>query len=139
MQHSAPSLCWKHGNDVSAQEVDAYLAGIAQPKRATLQQLRETTRPLLPEAQKGISYGCPAFLMHGNVVAGFAALKDHLSYLPHSGSVLSRLRDDLAGHGATKSTLHLPVGRSLPRPPVSKLIQANLEELQLRRSRTTPG
>jgi hypothetical protein len=31
----------------------------------------------------------PAFRMHGKTVAGFAAFKDHLSYLPHSGTVSS--------------------------------------------------
>jgi hypothetical protein len=31
----------------------------------------------------------PAFVVNGKAVAGFAAFKSHLSYLPHSGSVLS--------------------------------------------------
>jgi hypothetical protein len=32
----------------------------------------------------------------GKVIAGFAAFKQHLSYLPHSGSVFPELADELA-------------------------------------------
>jgi uncharacterized protein YdhG (YjbR/CyaY superfamily) len=71
--------------------------------------------------------------LHGKVIAGFAAFTDHLSYLPHSGSVLGRLRADLAGYGGTKSALHFPIDRPLPEPLVRKLVQAKLEELKLRR------
>lgn len=53
---------------------------------------------IVPEA--GISYRIPAFRLHGKVVAGFAAFEWHLSYLPCSGSVLERLRDELDGYSA---------------------------------------
>jgi uncharacterized protein YdhG (YjbR/CyaY superfamily) len=118
---------------VSAQEVDAYLAHVEEPKRTTLQQLRETIRSIVPDAEEGISYGCPAFRLHGKVIAGFAAFKAHLSYLPHSGAVLGRLRDDLAGYGGTEGALHFPIDRPLPTPLVRKLIQTKLEALESRR------
>jgi hypothetical protein len=50
----------------------------------------------VPGADQGISYGMPAFKVKGKAVAGFAAFKNHLSYMPHSGSVLATLRDDTA-------------------------------------------
>ena len=50
-----------------------------------------------------ISYRVPAFRVDGKVVAGFAAFKDHLSYLPFSGSVLGKLADDLDGYTMTKA------------------------------------
>jgi len=40
------------------------------------------------------------------MVAGFAAFKNHLSYLPFSGSVLRRLTEELRGYTMTKSALH---------------------------------
>jgi hypothetical protein len=36
-----------------------------------------------------MAYGSPAYKVRGKAIAGFAAFKSHLSYLPHSGSVLS--------------------------------------------------
>lgn len=107
---------------MSAQEIDAYLEGLDEPKRSTLQQLRETILEIVPDAEQCISYSLPAFRVNGEVVAGFAAFKNHLSYLPHSGSVLPELGDEVAGYGGTKSSLHFPVDRPLPKPLVEKLI-----------------
>jgi uncharacterized protein YdhG (YjbR/CyaY superfamily) len=82
---------------VSRDEIDAYLAGVDEPKRAALEQLRRTILGIIPDAEQCISYKIPAFRMHGKVVAGFAAFANHLSYFPFSGSVLGRLADDVAG------------------------------------------
>jgi hypothetical protein len=72
---------------VSAEEIDRYLDALEEPKRTTLARLRQTILDILPGAEQGISYGVPAFKVRGKTIAGFAAFKNHLSYLPHSGSV----------------------------------------------------
>ena len=114
---------------VSAAEIDEYLLAVDQPKRATLQALRRTILEIVPDAEQVISYRVPAFRVGGKTVAGFAAFKNHLSYLPFSGSVLPRLADELTGYSGTKSALHFPVDAPLPKPLVEKLIAARLEEL----------
>jgi uncharacterized protein YdhG (YjbR/CyaY superfamily) len=117
---------------VSAQEVDAYLRGLDEPKRSTLQTLRRTILEIVPEAEQVISYRVPAFRVGGKTVAGFAAFKDHLSYLPFSGSVLRQLADELDGYTMTKSALHFPADRPLPKALVKKLIRMRLAELDRR-------
>ena len=82
-------------------DIDSYLAGVGEPKRSTLQQLRQCVLEVIPDAQECISYGLPAFKVKGKTVAGFGAFKNHLSYLPHSGSVLPALAADLAGYEGT--------------------------------------
>ena len=77
---------------VSAQEIDQYLDALEEPKRGTLAQLRRRILDVIPEAEQGMSYGLPAFKIRGKTVAGFAAFKNHLSYLPHSGSVFPSSR-----------------------------------------------
>jgi len=116
-------------NDVvSKQEIDDYLASVAEPKRATLQKLRHTIRDVLPDAEEVISYGMPAFRLRGKVIAGFAAFKNHLAYLPHSGSVFHELRDDLKGYTSTEGSLHFPIDRPLPKALVKKLIAVRLKQ-----------
>ena len=111
--------------------VDAYLAALAEPTRGTLEELRRTILEIVPAAEQVISYRIPAFRVGGETIAGFAAFKNHLSYLPFSGSVLSRLADELAGYTMTKSALHFPVDEPLPRELVAKLIDARRDELRL--------
>jgi uncharacterized protein YdhG (YjbR/CyaY superfamily) len=91
---------------LSAAQVDQYLSQIEEPKRTTLKLLRDSIMRVVPDAEQCISYGMPAFKVNGSVVAGFAAFKNHLSYLPHSGSVLDQLGEDLAGRPMTKGSLH---------------------------------
>ena len=73
----------------------------------------------------------PAFKVQGKTVAGFAAFKDHLSYLPHSGSVLGELGDDLAGYRSTKGSLHFAVDQPLSDDLVRRLIVTRMRQLGL--------
>jgi uncharacterized protein YdhG (YjbR/CyaY superfamily) len=115
---------------VSAAEVDEYLRALDEPKRGTLQALRRTILDVVPDAEQGISYSVPAFRIQGKVVAGFAAFKNHLSYLPFSGAVLGELGDELRDYTRTKSSLHFPVDSPLPKVLVERLIAVRLEEIR---------
>jgi uncharacterized protein YdhG (YjbR/CyaY superfamily) len=107
---------------VSKQEVDRYLASLDEPKRSTLEALRQAILEIIPEVEQGISYGVPAFRLDGKVVAGFAAFKHHLSYLPHSGSVFPELGDEIAQYKTSSGALQFPVDRPLAKALVRKLI-----------------
>jgi uncharacterized protein YdhG (YjbR/CyaY superfamily) len=113
---------------VAAKDVDEYIQGLEEPKRSTLEALRRTILEVVPDAEQVISYRVPAFRVQGKTVAGFAAFKNHLSYLPFSGSVLPQFAQELAGYTMTKSALHFPVDSSLPKPLVKRLIAARIAE-----------
>ena len=116
---------------MSQLEVDEYLANLDEPKRTTLQQLRQTIRSIVPEAEEVISYGMPAYRLRGKVIAGFAAFKNHLSYLPHSGSVFAEIPDDVAGYVTSKGALQFTIERPLPKALVEKLIAIRLRQAGL--------
>ena len=113
---------------VSKKEIDQYLGTLDEPKRATLAQLRDTIVAIVPNAEQCISYGMPAFRLRGKTIAGFAAFKSHLSYLPHSGSVIPRLAKETEGYTKTKGSLHFPVDKPLPKKLVKKLLDARMAE-----------
>jgi uncharacterized protein YdhG (YjbR/CyaY superfamily) len=117
---------------VSAQEVDEYLQGVGEPERSTLQRLRMTILEIVPDAEQVISYNIPAFRLNGKIVAGFAAFKDHLSYLPFSGSVFTQLGGELKGYAGTKSALHFGADEPLPRSLVERLIEVRRREIESR-------
>ena len=116
---------------MTGDEVDAYLNGLEEPQRSTLAALRRSIRAVVPDAEECISYGVPAFRVDGKVVAGFAAFKNHLAYLPHSGEVLTRLAARLGGYERTKGSLHFPLDEPLPDDLVRSLVNAKLELLGL--------
>ncbi len=112
----------------STEKVDEYLRNLDEPKRSTLEALRTAILEVVPEAEQVISYRVPAFRVGRHIVAGFAAFKDHLSYLPFSGSVLNQLADELDGYTMTKSALHFRVDRPLPKRLVKQLIEVRMAE-----------
>ena len=125
-----PQLHNEEDIDVSAAEIDRYLLQLEEPQRTTLQQLREAILRTVPDAEECISYGLPAFRVNGKVIAGFAALKNHLSYLPHSGSVLDELGGQLAGYTMTKGSLHFPADEPLPDRLVQELVTVRLRQIR---------
>jgi len=120
---------------MSAREIDRYLARLDEPKRSTLEALRASILGVVPGAEQCISYRMPAFKVDGKTIAGFAAFTNHLSYLPHSGSVLPALAADLAGYEMTKGSLHFAIDKPLPKRLVKKLVTTRLRQLGLPRPR----
>src|SRR6476646_6437285 len=113
---------------MSKTDVDKYMASLEEPKRGTLEALRRTILDIIPEAEQCISYVMPAFRVQGKVIAGFAAFKNHLSYLPHSGSVFPQLKDELKGYATSSGALRFSIDQPLPGPLVEKLIAVRLQQ-----------
>jgi uncharacterized protein YdhG (YjbR/CyaY superfamily) len=113
---------------MSRREIDEYLEALDEPKRTTLRELRDSILSVIPDAEECISYTMPAFRVQGKVVAGFAAFSNHLSYLPHSGSVFAELPSELAGYTQTKGALHFAVDTPLPRTLVAQLIDVRMRQ-----------
>ena len=113
---------------MSKAEIDTYIEDLEEPKRSTLEQLRNTILEVIPEAEQGISYGVPAFRVRGKVIAGFAAFKNHLSYLPHSGSVFPALEEDLAAFVTSRGALRFAIDTPLPKPVVKALISVRMAQ-----------
>jgi uncharacterized protein YdhG (YjbR/CyaY superfamily) len=124
----ATVTCWQT-RLVAHDEIDAYLAGLEEPKRSTLEALRKAILEVVPDAEQGLSYGVPAFKAGGMAVAGFAAFTNHLSYLPQSGSVLAEVGDDVAGYETSKGALKFAIDEPLPKRLVRTLVTARLREL----------
>jgi uncharacterized protein YdhG (YjbR/CyaY superfamily) len=113
---------------VSKEEIDDYLASLEEPKRSTLTAVRHSILDNIPEAEQCISYGLPAFRVQGKVIAGFGAFKNHLSYLPHSGSVFPELSDELANFKTSTGALQFPVDVPLPKALVKSLVTTRLRQ-----------
>ena len=114
---------------MSAEEIDEYLAALDEPRRSALEQLRQTIASIIPEAEQGLSYGVPVFRIEDRPSAGFSAAKNHVSYLPHSGEILSLLtKEDLQGFTATKGAVKIPIGTPFPADLVSRLIKERRNE-----------
>ena len=109
--------------------VDAYLAALPSRYRDALQVLRQTIRAYLPDqAQQCLSYAMPGFRL-GQMVAGYAAFKQHLGFYPHSGGVIPLLADDLQGWKTSKSGVLFTPEHMLPTALVHRILDLRLAEI----------
>ncbi len=113
---------------MSRSEIDDYLDTLEEPKRTTLTQLRDTIMTVVPDAEECISYAMPAFKLRGKTIAGFATFKNHLSYLPHSGSVIPQLAKETERYTSTNGSLHFPIDKPPAKTLVKKLIAVRMAE-----------
>ncbi len=110
--------------------IDAYLASVPADQREALQHLRSQIARLVPDAVETISYGLPAFKLHGGALVWFAAWKAHCSIYPVSDALLDAHADELKGYRRTKGSLHFTPAAPLPEALVEELVRWRVADLE---------
>jgi uncharacterized protein YdhG (YjbR/CyaY superfamily) len=110
-----------------ANPIDAYLEGVRDDQRAALTKLRRAIRAAAPHAEEGTTYGLPAFLQDGPLVA-FSASARHCSFFPMTGHTVSEFARELEGFDTSKGTIRFRPDKPLLAPLVRKIVKARLAE-----------
>ena len=118
-----------------ARTVDEYLAGVPEPARSTLNEIRAVIRSVVPpEATEAISYRMPTFRYKGALLA-FAAFSKHCSLFPMSLAVMAAFQNELKGFHTFKGTIHFPLDKPLPAALVKRLVKARIAEKERKKQR----
>ena len=112
---------------MSAAEVDAYLSGVPEPQRSTLEVMRARLQAELPQAEEVISYGVPAFRRE-RVIVGYGATAKHCALFLFSGGIVEQFAKDLAKHDTSKGAVRFQPELALPKSLVTKLVRARVKE-----------
>ena len=121
-RHSAKGNVAKNNKSV-----EEYLAGVTEPARSTLEQVRAAIRSVVPaEATEAISYGIPTIKYNGPLV-WFAAFSNHCSLFP-TASVIDAFKEELKPYKISKGTIQFPVDKPLPDALVKKMVKMRLAE-----------
>ena len=106
---------------------DEYLAGIDEPGRSALRNLRRQIREAAPRAEEYIGYAVPAFRQDGALVS-YAAARSHLSFYVQSPKVMEEFAADLAKFKTSKGTIAFTPEMPVPAALVRRLVKARLGE-----------
>jgi uncharacterized protein YdhG (YjbR/CyaY superfamily) len=124
----------KTKSSAAPKNVDEYLAGVPEPARSTLQELRMAIRAIVPEeATEAISYRMPAFRYKGTLVI-YGAFSDHCSLFPMDASLIVKFKKDLKGYITAKGTIQFPLDKPLPATLLKKLIKARIARKERRKA-----
>src|SRR5262245_22762837 len=114
--------------------VAAYFRKLPPAQREPLQKLRDTIAAAAPEAEEGITYSMPGFLLGGKGFVAYAAFKDHYSFFPMGTSAIEDYKDQLGDHLTGKGTISFRYGERLPVTVVKKIVRERLAEANARRT-----
>jgi uncharacterized protein YdhG (YjbR/CyaY superfamily) len=118
----------------AARTIDEYLAGVPEPARSTLEQIRAVIRSAVPsEATEAISYRIPAFKYKG-VLVWFAAFSDHCSLFPGPG-IMEAFKDELKRYSTSKGTIHFPLDKPLPATLLRKIVKTRVAANETKKPR----
>jgi uncharacterized protein YdhG (YjbR/CyaY superfamily) len=109
--------------------IDAYLAARPASVRRVLEALRRTIHAAVPEAEESISYGMPAFRLHGRPLVAFGAASGHCAFYPMSAATVAAHQRQLEPYDTSTGTIRFLAARPLPAVLVKQLVKARVLEL----------
>ena len=110
--------------------IDEYLAGVPEPARSTLNQMRAVIRSAAPpEATEAISYQIPTFKLNGRAVIYFAGWSEHFSLYPAIGRVQAAFKDDLRPYEVSKGTIRFPLSGRIPLKLIERIAKFRAKEI----------
>lgn len=120
--------------------IDAYIAGLAEDRRAAIEDIRRTVGSAAPDAVETIAYSMPAFrTATGAFLVSFAAYRRHVSLFPASRMVIDALGADLAPFVVPKATIQFPADRPIPLDLVRRVTEIRVAELSSTTERSPTG
>jgi uncharacterized protein YdhG (YjbR/CyaY superfamily) len=110
--------------------VDDYIARFPDRTQTLLQQLRNTIREEVPDAEEVISYQMPAYKWNGMLVY-FAGYEKHIGFYP-TGTGIEAFHHEFAGFKWSKGAVQFPLDRELPLELVRRMVRFRLEQNSLK-------
>jgi uncharacterized protein YdhG (YjbR/CyaY superfamily) len=103
--------------------IDEYLAGLPEPVRERMAELRALVHRLVPDAGERIRYGMPTFTVGDRSVVHVAAWRKHIALypLPTEPAEVAAAAEPWRG---AKDAMRLPHARPLPTVLLEQVIAA---------------
>jgi uncharacterized protein YdhG (YjbR/CyaY superfamily) len=114
----------------TVKSVDDYITSQPKEMRSLLERVRATIAKAVPGAEEQISYGIPAFKLHGRPVLYFAGWKQHYSLYPSTAPLIAAFRKELAPYEVNnKGTIRFPLSEPVPVKLIAALAKFRAKEV----------
>lgn len=110
--------------------VDEYIAAQSESIQPLLNQLRDTIKTAAPTANEIISYGMPAYKIHG-VLVYFAANKHHIGFYP-TASPITVFSNELTAYKTSKGAIQFPIETAIPIDLVRRIVEFRVNEDEIK-------
>lgn len=107
--------------------IDAYIEAQAKEVQPLLQQVRNTIRTALPDAEERISWKMPTYWRGHNIIH-FAAFKKHIGVYPGENAMV-HFAGRLTEYKTSKGAIQLPYDKPLPLDLIAEIAKWSYEWL----------
>jgi uncharacterized protein YdhG (YjbR/CyaY superfamily) len=113
---------------IKPNNIDEYIAGFPQDTQKLLEQIRETIKKAVPDAEETISYAIPTFKLKDSYLVYFAGYKNHIGLYPvPAGNIL--FEKDFASYKTSgKGTIQFALNKPLPLNLITKIVKFRVKE-----------
>lgn len=113
-----------------AGSVAEYIAAQPKASQRALRSVRSAIRNALPDAEEVISYGIPAYRLHGYVVIYFAGWREHYSLYPVNARRIANLKPTSASYEVNdKGTIRFPLDERVPLKFIADIAKLRANEV----------
>ena len=117
----------------SASSVANYIAEYPAEVQEKLRQLRKMIQTLAPGAEESVSYGMPAYKLHGKPLAYFGGFKNHIGFYP-TPTGTDAFADELSGYKTGRGSVQFPLQHALPASLIQRMLLHRMELLSTKHS-----
>ena len=110
------------------EEIDVYLAALADDIRSSLERVRSIIRETAPECTERVSYKIPIFRL-GKDLVGMSAQKNHCSLHSMSPTLMTAMAEELQGVKVSGATIHFTPENPLPKELVERIVRERMKEV----------
>jgi uncharacterized protein YdhG (YjbR/CyaY superfamily) len=111
----------------TARNVDEYISFQTKEIQNNLKKLRMTIKSAAPEAIEIISYGMPAYKIHGRILLYFAVHTNHIGLYAMPSAIVF-FKKELEGYETSKGTIRFPHDKPIPFGLIRKIIKYRVQE-----------
>ena len=109
--------------------VEQYIASQPSAAKKTLEKVRKVIRTSIPDAEETISYGMPAYKLHGRTVLFFAGWKEHFSLYPGNNRLVATFAGELTNYKVSKGTIQFALSEPVPAALIERIARFRAEEV----------
>ncbi|MFA6571343.1 MAG: DUF1801 domain-containing protein [Bacteroidota bacterium] len=109
-----------------ASDIDNYISGFPIETQKLLKQMRSLIKKTVPTAEEVISYGMPAFRLHG-ILVYYAGYKHHIGFYP-TASGIREFKAEFSEYKSSKGAVQFPIDKPLPLDLITRIIKFRVQE-----------
>ncbi len=109
------------------ESVDEYLSAFPKKTQGILEKIRSLIKKKAPEAVEGMSYGMPAYKMHGKPLVYFAGYDKHIGFYatPTGHRAFS---EELSKYKQGKGSVQFPLDKPIPFDLIARIVEFRVNE-----------